>query len=172
MRYAFAPLAVGVVEVALVVSGLVLHGTSALTVLYATIPVGPLILGNDLVHMWPVVFVLLHAFIYRPVLYDVLVAEPVEGPGWNVRWRAALWVECVWGGALVGKLAYGITLLVLGTSVNRVYGTQVALPLGVSVFFALPIYMVGVPLVLWWEARANAAVRPRGSDAFSAAGEK
>ncbi len=87
---------------------------------------------------------------------------------WSGWWRLALWVECVWGGALAAKLAYAITLLALRTSVNHVYGTHVALPLGVSVFFALPVYMVGVPLVLWWEARANAAARPAGSDAFSA----
>jgi len=176
LRYGFAPLLLVVVDVLVLINVLLARGSRRLDELYDALSPAVIIIGNDVMHAWPVLFALAYAAVYRALLYRELVAVP---DAWRRRAAAAggsataarvmFWLYQTWLAALALKLLYMLVLLALGTNANRVYDSDIPFGVGVAGFAALALALVGAPLLTLWADAQTRDARDVRDDVFSAA---
>lgn len=121
-----------------------------ITDLFASIAPGVVIIGNDVFHTYPVLFIVVYAGLFRRLLWYGLNRwlAPARERGCCLLGLAIAYQ--VTGGALLFAGAYFAVLAAAyhGTTVNAVYGTDISVLLGLLLYVAVGLVVNGVPLLM------------------------
>jgi len=149
VAFAFLPLVATVTSVAVLVW--ILLGTDDegfLSMVFENIHPGYVMIGNDLVHVLPLMFILIWALARAPLVYYALYWLFTSTPArTNDRCRFVLVLWQAWSFFLLVAI-YFATLAAIGTTVNDVYGTELNVGAGLGVAAAVSLLIVGSTLFL------------------------